>query len=568
MNKDGKKSVVSVNYAGELPLKTRSLCPECMRTLDAVIYDKNGKVYIKRTCPEHGEWDEIYWESTEYYNRFRKSAAKAHGLENPNVGKFVGSNGTNCPMDCGLCSNHHNHTALSNIALTNRCDLSCWYCFFYAKEGDPIYEPERKVIKNMLINLRKESPVPNNAIQFTGGEPTLREDVVEIIKDAKEVGFDHIQLNTHAINLGRDPKLAHDLKEAGVSTLYMSFDGTTPKTNPKNHYEVPRALDVCRKENMGIVLVPTVIRSVNEQNLGSIINFGLNHSDVVRGVNFQPVSLVGRMPAKLRNQQRITIPGAIELIEEQTNGIITKDDFFSVPCVAPVTDFIQTLAGARQYELNIHFACGAATYVFKDDNGKIIPLPQFVDVEGFFEYLKEKTEDLGKGNKILNSAKVLLKLNSFIDKKKQPKNLNLASILTNALVKHNYSALGQLHHNSLFVGMMHFMDPYLYDQMRVERCDIHYAMPDGRIIPFCAFNVIPELYRDKVQSQYSYTPEQFKEKYPHIDVNYKYKRNINELVSEPRYKESYVEIENYFNNPIIDEEKKSALDLVNKELNK
>ena len=113
----------------------------------------------------------------------------------------------------------------------------------------------------------------------------------------------------------------------------MSFDGVSPRANPKNHWEIPLTLDALRKANLGCVLVPTVIRTVNDNELGAMINFAVNNSDVVRAVNFQPVSLVGRMPARQRETQRITIPGAIKLIEEQTNGVIRKEHWFSVPCV-------------------------------------------------------------------------------------------------------------------------------------------------------------------------------------------------------------------------------------------
>jgi uncharacterized radical SAM superfamily Fe-S cluster-containing enzyme len=144
-----------------------------------------------------------------------------------------------------------------------------------------------------------------------------------------------------------------------------------------------------------------------------------------------------------------------------------------------------------------------ATYLFLDDD-KIIPMPRFVDVDGLFEYLDERAGDLRSGsNKYLVGMGLLYNLFSkFIDKSKAPKGLNLSRILFNALLKHDYRTLGALHHNSLFIGLMHFQDLYNYDIERVKRCTIHYATPDGRITPFCAFNVIPEWYRDKIQKQY------------------------------------------------------------------
>ena len=540
-----KKSIVTDSYGKEMPYKTRSVCPDCKRVLEAEVYAKSGKVYIKRKCPDHGLFDELYWDSDKEFNRARKYASSNRGLTNHNVG-LIENTGANCPFDCGLCKNHHSHTALANIALTNRCDLSCWYCFFYAKEGDPIYEPTLEQIRQMLKNLRSERPIACNAVQFTGGEPTLREDLFEIIKIAKEEHFEHIQLNTTGMTIAFNPGYAKKLREAGVSTLYVSFDGSEFKTNPKNHYEMPKTIEECRKAGLGIVLVPTLIKGVNDNDMANIIDFALRNIDVIRGIDFQPVSFVGRMPKSQRDAQRITIPKAIELIEKQTGGVIKAEHFFTIPCISNVTNFVEAFTNQPQYALDNHFACGAATYVFVDE-GKVIPLPEFIDVDGLFKFLDERAKAIASGkNKTIESAKLLLKIKSFINDKKKPKSLNLAKILFDALIKHDYTALGKFHEKALFIGMMHFMDPYNYDQQRVERCNIHYAMPDGRIIPFCSFNVVPELYRDKVQKQYSMSWDEFRKQFPGKDPLIKYRRNMEKLKTDPAYERVYGKNE-YFN---------------------
>jgi len=498
--------------------QTLSLCPKCVAekkfdkmVVPATVYEENGKVMIKKTCPEHGETVDVYWEDYEMYEKAKKFAdMKGVELENPQIKKPKEE--IVCPKDCGLCKLHKSHTALANIVMTNRCDLSCWYCFFYQKQNEPVYEPSKEKIREMLEILKNQKPIPNNAIQLTGGEPTMREDLPEIIKMAKEMGFDHVQVNTNCINVSRKPELAKPLVQAGANVCYTSFDGMTPETNVKNYWEFPNALENFRKAKAGIVLVPTVIKGVNDNQLGDILRFAAGNIDVVRGIVYQPVSLVGMMPVEEREKQRITIPGVVKRIEEQTDGQVGREDFYTIPCASKITDFIETLKGGKRYRLSSHFACGLGTYIFKDGDN-FVPITRFIDVDGFFEYLDKMKEEIEYGkNKYVVQAKMLINLKKFIDMKKKPKELKISNMILSALTGGNYNSLRDFHHHSLFVGMMHFMDPYNYDVERVKRCVIHYAMPDGRVVPFCAFNVIPELYRDKVQREYSIPAKEWEER--------------------------------------------------------
>jgi len=525
-----------IEHAQGLPRKTESLCPECKKTVPAEVFERDGKVWIKKTCEYHGEQEELYWGDVHLYNRAKKFAQDGWGIENPNTEEKQG-----CPWDCGLCPRHKSHTALGNIVLTNRCDLACWYCFFYAKEGQPVYEPSLEEIRKMMVAMKEEKPIGCNALQLTGGEPTIREDLVEIIEMARDVGYDHVQLNTDGIRMAKEPELVKKVRAAGVNTVYLSFDGVTKKTNPKNHWEVPYVLDNCRQTvglypgtgmgrnfPLGIVLVPTVINGYNDHELGDILNFAVENMDVIRGVNFQPVSLVGRMSRQERAEQRITIPDAIKKIEEQTDWL-TRDDFYPVPCVAPITNLVEVLTGKPRYKLTAHFACGMATYVLKDKNRGMVPITRFVDVEGLMEFFNAQAEDIQRGkSKVAAGVKLLAKLRGFVDKEQQPSDLNFAKIMFEVLVKNDYDALAELQLRSLFIGMMHFMDPYNYDTDRVERCEIHYAVPDGRIIPFCSFNVVPEKYRDVIQDRFSVPAEKWEEKTGKKLADDKYHRKLDE----------------------------------------
>lgn len=522
--------------------ETLSICPQCSKVIVAELVEENGKVIIKKECPEHGKFDDVYFGSYEMYKKFDKYQHDGKKTENPNVC------GESCPNTCGLCPVHKGSTLLANIMLTNRCDLACWYCFAYAKKENYVYEPSREQIREMLKLLRAEKPVPANAVQLTGGEPTLRKDLIEIIKMAKEEDFDHVQLNTNGINLSKNPELAKNVREAGVNSIYLSFDGVSENTNPKNHWEIPVILKNCREHGIGIVLVPTVIRSRNDHEIGDILRFGFRNIEVIRGINYQPVSLVGRMPREEREKCRITIPDVIEKIEEQTNGELAKEDFYPVPSVIAITHLMEALKGAPQYEFSCMPVCGAATYVFQEGEGekaKLIPITRFVDVDGLMEATEKAAEEIRTSRaksirKILEVTKLATQIGRFIDKEKEPKGLNFSNIIIEIVKKRGgYKSLSKFHHKALFIGMMHFQDKYNYDIERVKRCVIHYATPDNRIIPFCAFNVMPELYRDAIQKKYSMTLDEWERQTGTPLESDFYKRDVEKLKSSEEYKKAY-----------------------------
>ena len=489
---------------------TQSICPDCNMILDAEVFERDGKVFMTKTCPTHGECEELYFGSYEMYKKFSTYWVDGKGAHAPNV--MIDK--CSCPNNCGLCTNHLSHSGLSNMIITNRCDLTCWYCFFYVKkglEGAYLYEPNMEQVRAMMKTLKAEKPIAGNSIQITGGEPMLRDDIAEIIKIMKEEGVDHVQLNTNGIKLAMSPDTMRQVRMAGVSNLYLSFDGVTPRTNPKNHWEIPYTLESARKCGMTVVFVPTVIKSINDHELGGIIRFAQKNLDVVHAVNFQPVSLTGRMGKKEREKYRITIPDCIERIDEQTNGEISKDGWFPVPSCMPMTNIIEAFSKKPKYELSIHFACGAGTYVFEDmETKKLIPLTSFVDIKGVLEYFEEKADEIKSGaNRYWAMLEVVRKLKQFVNKEKQPRGLDLAKMFSSILLKRNFDSVGSWHVRSMFLGMMHFQDKYNEDLERLQRCDIHYLTPDLRIIPFCAFNVIPEWYRDRIQKKFSIPVEEW-----------------------------------------------------------
>jgi uncharacterized radical SAM superfamily Fe-S cluster-containing enzyme len=483
--------------------KTRSLCPTCNSVIDAEVVEEEGKIMLHSTCPEHGNFKNLYWSDPALYHRFERFGEVGTGIENPQNSAPPES----CPSSCGLCNNHHSHTLLANIDLTNRCNLDCDFCFANARACGYVYEPDFDDIVRMMQVLRDIKPVPAPAVQFSGGEPTMREDLIEIIKKAKEMNFRVLQMATNGIKIAQDPGYARQLRDAGLNVVYLHFDGVTQKTNPLLKIN-EKAIENLKTAGLGVVLVPTIIRGKNDNEVGDIIRFAAKNISAIRGVNFQPIAFTGAATDDDVKKLRITIPDLLDGIEEQLQGVLKKDDFYPVPCVLPISDFVEALTGKPQIRFTAHPHCGAATYVFVQSDGSLVPVNRMVDVDKFFESITEMAEKLRKGGTINKYTTMLGGVKSMHGSmKKGVKGANeFWRLIGKSLIGLNYDAVREFHWNALFIGTMHFMDRYNYDLDRVQRCCIHYTTPDGKLIPFCTYNSGP-VYREQVWKKYAQSKE-------------------------------------------------------------
>ncbi|MCD6455902.1 MAG: radical SAM protein [Methanophagales archaeon] len=482
-------------------MKTKSLCPECLEVIDAEVYEsESGEILIKKKCEKHGEFDDVYWSDASLYHKFAKWRYEGK------AGITLTKTDKGCPFDCGLCPEHKSSTMLALIDLTNRCNMRCPACFANAAAAGYLYEPTMEQLREMMIMLRSETP-PCPAVQFAGGEPTIREGFVEIVKMARELGFAHIQVATNGIALAKSEEFCNRLKEAGLHTVYLQFDGVTEEPYKKLR-GIPalktklKAIESCRRGGLNsVVLVPTLMKGVNDDQMGDLVRFAADNLDVVKGVNVQPIAFEGRIDESERKKGRITIPDFMKLLDEQTNGEIPKESFYPVPFVVPVSYFVEAWKGVPQLEFTVHPHCGAATYVFVE-NGKFIPITEFIDVEGFMEFLLDAAEEINKSRfgKIKAITGLASALRKFIDKDKAPKGIESLTLLEGVLGVGNREALAAFHRKTLFIGAMHFQDAYNFDLERVKRCGIHYATPDHRIIPFCSYNAI---HRPSVEKAFS-----------------------------------------------------------------
>ena len=466
--------------------KTKSICPDCFKEgeinkIDAKIIEEEGKIWITKECPKHGFFKDIVSSDASLYHRWMKYKVVGDGVDGIEIKSWLSP-------EKQLYPKHKSQTVLTNLMLTNRCDLRCSYCFMNAGTAGYIYEPSLKQLREMMKQTREEKPVPSRAIQLTGGEPTIREDLFEIIKIAKELGFSHIQLNTNGIKLAQSADYCRKIMEAGVNTIYLSFDGVSKEINPWIELN-KKAVENLRKGGItSIILVPVVMRK-NLHELGGIVKYAIENIDVIRGVNFQPLAFAGRpqnVSEEYRKRERVDYGEMLDALEKGLEGQVKKDDFYPVPFVYPISKLIENLTGKKQVEFTANPMCGGATYIFIE-NGKLIPITRFVDIEGLFKFINEQAKREGALKKVKVGISSLKNISKYIDKKKAPEGVNIAKLLMKTAISGTYNSLKEFQYKTIYLGSMWFQDIWNLNIDRLESCVIHYATPEG-VIPFCAYN--------------------------------------------------------------------------------
>lgn len=301
---------------------TDSVCPVCLRRIPAQRVAEADGIYMEKTCPEHGDFRVLLWRGpVEEYNSWKRQKQQpADHYCHTHVEQ-------GCPYDCGLCEAHLQQICCVLLEVTQRCNLHCPVCF--ASAGGTSDDSSLEEIGLWYDELLKAGGPFN--IQLSGGEPTMRDDLANIIRLGKEKGFTYFQLNTNGLRIAQDYSYLETLVQAGLNNVFLQFDGLTERP-----YEILRgkpllktklaAIENCRKAKVGLTLVPTIAPGVNEDQVGDILQFALQKMPAVRGVHFQPVSYFGRCDLA-HGEDRITIPDMLRYIEAQTDGIIKKADF-------------------------------------------------------------------------------------------------------------------------------------------------------------------------------------------------------------------------------------------------
>jgi uncharacterized radical SAM superfamily Fe-S cluster-containing enzyme len=477
--------------------KTVSICPVCLKKVQAELKIDNGKILIIKNCEDHGSFSATHWQSPSIF-KFSEQFDFFKNHENLSLSK----ESENCPQVCDSCDDHISDTVIGVIDVTKRCDLQCSVCFSTFPEHEVGYEPSIDEIERILKFLNSRNPKPP-ALLFSGGEPLERDDMPEIISIAHKLHFMTI-LATNGVKLAKSPDLARKLKEKGLNIIYLQFDSFTD-----TFYEEVRgqkllktkfeAIRNCRKYDIEIILVNTLMRGFNDDEIGTIIKFTAQNSDIIRGIIFQPIAFTGRATGNPLSESWRDWHFAEE-VETQTHRQIKATDLFPLSIMVSPIKIMKRFMKKPWPLFSCSPQCGVVNWIYVSKNGKIIPINHFVNFQKFFHNIQKTASKVeSKGRMSLLSSLFFASVLS-LNWPLVTKEIGFFTLMKAILKMHispSYQSLGHLRRRIFLLGTMAFMDRYTFDVNRVKRCVVHYATPDLKIVPFCAYNNIHRIETEK-----------------------------------------------------------------------
>ncbi len=444
---------------------TISLCPECMKRIEAKIVFEDDKVYMLKTCSEHGFFkvmiatDIEYYKSTRNYNK--PSETPLHFNNKVHYG---------CPYDCGLCTDHEQHSCLTLIEVTDRCNLSCPTCYAMSS---PHYGRHRTLeeIERMLDIIVASEGEPD-VVQLSGGEPTIHPQFFEILDMAKRKPIKHLMVNTNGIRIAQDEGFAERLATYMPDfELYLQFDSFKPEVltamRGRDMSDIRRrALDKLNALNLSTTLVVTMQAGMNDDEAGDIIDYALKQR-CVRGVTFQPVQIAGRFEHE-HESNRLTLTGVRDAILQQSD-VFTANDLIPVPCNPD--------ALAMAYALKL--------------NGEVFPLTRYLDPKILLDSSTRNTIVYEQDTALHEQLIRVFNTGVSVDRVTEDMHQLLCCLP-------QVQAPGLTYENLFRIIIMRFIDAYDFDVRAIKKSCVHIVSKDGRIIPFETMNL---LYRDEKEKQ-------------------------------------------------------------------
>ncbi len=447
------------------------MCRECRAMVPARVIEEGGAVYQERLCPKCGRNRARIADAVEWYLDRAATTVRCKPARSPGHAVCQG-----CPHDCGPCAFHANACHLPVFSVTNACNMDCPICFTYNR-------PDRKYFMTRaelgpLLDRLIERAGPFDLINITGGEPTLHPDLVELLQECRRPAIGRVTVNSNGLRLATDEELCRALADLGVYVI-LSFDTFRSDRSLKVHGRDVvnlklQALENLQRFGIGTTLLNVMIRGVNEDEIGAVIELARTHS-VVRSVTIQTMTFTGKGGKHFKPREPMPLDGAAQAIESATQGAMRRSDFFPH-------------AGA-------HPLCYSVAYYLKH-NGTCRSLTDFLTVEEFRQmlghgYLLQPGDD---SEGVFRAA--VDRLWAADDKP------DLLPIIRD-LVQRIYPP-GQpltppkrqaIAEESLLAVYIHsHMDEDTLDLARLVVCPDQVPDPDGRLIPACAYNLF---YREK-----------------------------------------------------------------------
>ena len=479
---------------------TRSICPECKAVIDAQILLRDGKVVMRKRCPAHGWFEALVFGDAALYTEIaRYNKPGTIPLE------FATEVKDGCPHDCGLCPEHQQHACLGIIEVNAACNLDCPLCFagsgtHLAQSGWELTPAQVEFMLDRFVAAEGNPEV----LQFSGGEPTLHPQIIEFVELARAKGITYVMINTNGIRIARDDRFLAELARVKPQ-IYLQFDGFDSATNLVLRGRADlldtklRALERLAEVDVRVILVAAIERGVNEHEIGRIVEFGLKHPAVF-GINFQPAFRAQRhIPAD--PMTRITIPDVLKSIETQTNGLLKQSDFVPVPCCMPTCNFV--------------------TYAMLDGD-TVTPITRMLAIDQYLDYLKNRTLP-GLSDELLRTLERLWSSSAMVGSDRAAADVARTLTSPSAALRtslpatpprsrmtdrcdacHTHLPLSDhtprdLARHVFMINTRDFMDPWTFNVKNVMKCCVEFLVPDGRMIPFCAYNSVG--YREQVSAE-------------------------------------------------------------------